>query len=291
MPTPSSHDEPQAVSLNSTCPDEQIIPRSPEDRSQPSTPLYEDINESPTETSIADQTAAEDNASTGTLQGDQAHYATDGPPSPYAQSSPAMSPSTPHDVDHNDMADKQAESDTDVQDLVSTYGSPSGSRGTRPSVGDMSDRRANARGPIVRSVLRVDGRDMARYSIPETDIWQPHVLGRAPTSQLSSRSSTHVDTPASTAPNETWEDYEVDDDYAYPEDSPLFMPCDPTSLRVWHLTRYFGYCERQLTFVFSSLSTGYPLMPFKIPSSWQPVRGQPAVGEAGVRRPGRDQAC
>lgn len=71
---------------------------------------------------------------------------------------------------------------------------------------------------------------VARYSIPEADIWQPTGTDQVATSQASSRPSTKH----GVSTDDVWGDDDLEDDYMYPENSPSYMPCDPTSLRIVH---------------------------------------------------------
>ena len=151
-----------------------------------------------------------------------------------------------------DAADKQSETDEDMPDSQTLAPTPE----VRDNRITTNDRLNLLRTTMIPSstnlpaTYRVDTRQVARYSIPEAEIWEPygtqHALRRLAEMRRLAASAAYIDavSPASMEGDRA-EEQELDEEEVWyeEEESPSYLGCDPTSLRVWHLSMR-GYTQR-----------------------------------------------
>ncbi|CAK7230949.1 hypothetical protein SBRCBS47491_007763 [Sporothrix bragantina] len=138
-----------------------------------------------------------------------------------------------------DTADKQSDTDEDMPDSQPPA-----------TTTDIRNERiaANERLALLRNIMipstnlptsfRIDNREMARYSIPEAEIWEPYGTNQAMRRLAENRrpsasaAYTEIVSPASMEGDKA-EEQEMDEEEEWcEEESPSYLGCDPTSLRL-----------------------------------------------------------
>ncbi|CAK7201774.1 hypothetical protein SEUCBS139899_004489 [Sporothrix eucalyptigena] len=246
MPTPSSREENDSVNFNSTCPDDQAP------RAQSS--WLETYYQSGDITTVASGSSSESATVASSSSRPHPPVTTAEPSPPSTQSSPTMSPAplgtdrptgpetesiylnrTEEQEDAADAADKQSDTDEDMPDSH-TPATTTDSQDDRSEVSNRLNLLRNIMIPRsnLPGAIRIDNREVARYSIPETEIWQPFGTNQALQRQAEIRRSaaySEVVSPASAEGDKT-EEQEIEEEDAWLEESPAYVGCDPTSLRL-----------------------------------------------------------
>ena len=138
-----------------------------------------------------------------------------------------------------DTTDKQPDADEDmpILNVLSTTAENRNERSTNnEQLNALRNTSVPSSSPTTRS--RIDDGEVARHSIPETEVWEPYgtneALRRLAGNQRPAASNIYTEavSPASMEADRL-EVQELDEEDAwYEEESLSYMGCDPTSLRV-----------------------------------------------------------
>lgn len=192
MPTPSSRDENDSANYNSSCPDDQA-PRAQSGWAHTSQSPYEEGSHAHPDIAVASGIGSSHSQPTSAIDEDEEQEQPQSP-SP-AQSPPTMSPAPPLNTsasrpavpetesvylnateeqdDPADPADKPSDTDEDMPDSH-TPGTTSDSHDDRSDINDPHSLRNMIPRSSLPGAIRINSREVARYSIPEMEIWEPY---------------------------------------------------------------------------------------------------------------------
>ncbi|ERT01423.1 hypothetical protein HMPREF1624_02669 [Sporothrix schenckii ATCC 58251] len=189
MPTPASRDENDSVNFNSSCPDDQA-PRAQSGWLHPTQSPYEETSHSHHEIAIASGSGSSHSQPPTAVDGEQSPLPAPSPPTmspvpPLSTDRPAvpetesiyLNASEGHDspTDPVDPADKPSDTDEEMPDMH-TPGTTSNSD-SHDDQGDTSDSHSRHNmipRPSRLSDVHIRSHEIARYSIPEMEVWEPY---------------------------------------------------------------------------------------------------------------------